>query len=79
MIYVYILKSLRDSSQYVGMSGKIKSRLNDHNSGKVRSTKSKLPWKIIHTESFAGRAEARIREKYLKSAAGRRFRNTLRV
>ncbi len=77
MIYVYVLKSLKDDSKYVGMSANPEDRLKDHNRGKVKSTKSKIPWKIIHVESFKSRKEAREREKYLKSAAGRRFRKEL--
>jgi len=45
-----------------------------HNAGKVKSTKSYLPWKLIYNEEFETRIEARKREKYLKSAAGRRWR-----
>ncbi len=32
------------------------------------------PWEIIHAEIFETRIEARKREKYFKSAAGRRWR-----
>ena len=74
---VYVLVSGLDSSQYVGMSEDPERRLKEHNSGKVRSTKSKAPWRIIYIEEFSTRQEARIREKYLKSAAGRRFRKKL--
>jgi putative endonuclease len=74
MIYVYIIESLKDKSQYVGMSENTIERLKYHNQGRVKSTKSKIPWTIIHTENFNTRKEARKREKYLKAAAGRRFR-----
>ena len=78
MIYVYILESLKDRSEYVGMSEAPNGRLKDHNRGDVKSTKSERPWKITYTEGFKTRAEARKREKYLKSAAGRRFRRNLK-
>ena len=74
MYLVYILYSEKYKRTYVGMSNNVLRRLNEHNSGKVRSTKSFLPWKIVHTESFNTRIEARVKEKYLKSAAGRRWR-----
>lgn len=74
LMKVYTLKSEVDGSFYVGMSDNTFRRLKEHNSGKVKSTKSKKPWKIIHTEEFDSRTEARNREKYLKSAAGRRYR-----
>ncbi len=79
MYYVYIIESQDNLAQYVGMSAFPNKRLLDHNRGKVQSTRSSIPWKIIHTESFNDRPQARIREKYLKSAAGRRFRKNLRV
>jgi len=74
---VYVLQSEKDGSQYVGMSNDTQRRLKEHNRGSVRSTKSKLPWKKIYEEKYENRIEARKREKYLKSAAGRRFRKTL--
>lgn len=74
---VYILKSLVDGSHYVGMSDNSERRLEEHNRGKVTSTKSKVPWAKIYEEECGSRIDARKREKYLKSAAGRRFRKTL--
>ncbi|NQZ76902.1 MAG: GIY-YIG nuclease family protein [Ekhidna sp.] len=73
-MFVYILKSESDSSAYIGMSQDPERRLSEHNAGKVRSTKSKCPWKIVHLARFETRTAARAREKYFKSAAGRRFR-----
>ncbi len=48
-------------------------RLHDHNAGKNRFTKGHLPWKIIYTEQHPDWAAARVREKYLKTAAGKRW------
>ena len=36
-----------------------------------RFTKRHLPWKIIYTEEYQTWAEARVKEKYLKSNAGK--------
>ncbi|OGJ51691.1 endonuclease [Candidatus Peregrinibacteria bacterium RIFOXYB2_FULL_32_7] len=77
MFHVYILESLKDKSQYVGFTQNLDLRLNYHNNKKVKSTKSKTPWKIIYTEKFDTRIEARSKEKYLKSATGRKFRKNL--
>lgn len=74
---VYILKSELDGSFYVGMSNDTERRLGEHNRGKVRSTKSKIPWKRLYEEECTDRVEARKREKYLKSAAGRQYRKKL--
>jgi len=70
---VYVIQSVSDGKHYVGMSEDVNRRLREHNSGKVRSTKSRRPFVLIYTESVKSRAEARALEKYLKSAAGRRF------
>jgi putative endonuclease len=77
VFYVYVLKSKKDCSQYIGLSQNVKERLKEHNAGSVTSTKPKRPWQLMYTESFTTRLEARKREKYLKSAAGRRFRKEI--
>jgi putative endonuclease len=76
-MFVYILESTVDHSQYVGMSENPLQRLKEHNAGAVRSTARKRPWIKIYLEECPNRLAAREREKYLKSAAGRRFRKTL--
>ncbi len=48
-------------------------RLDEHNNGKNRFTKGHRPWKIIYTETHSDWASARQREKYLKSAAGKKW------
>ncbi|MBC8323652.1 MAG: GIY-YIG nuclease family protein [Candidatus Marinimicrobia bacterium] len=73
MWYVYILQSKVDGFIYRGMSENPESRLIDHNKGKVKSTKPHRPYYKIYVEKCKNREEARKREKYLKSAAGRRF------
>jgi putative endonuclease len=73
MWYVYILQSKVDGFIYRGMSENPESRLKDHNRGKVKSTKPHRPYSTIYIESCKSREEARKREKYLKSATGRRF------
>ena len=55
------------------MTMDINRRLKEHNSGKSKFTKAFKPWKIIYSETTSNRKSARDREKYLKSAAGRKF------
>ena len=73
MVTVYVLLSLKDNATYVGMAIDIIKRLKEHNSGKNRYTKGHLPWKIIYTEKHPDWATARIKEKYLKSTAGKNW------
>jgi predicted GIY-YIG superfamily endonuclease len=71
MITVYVLESSKDGTLYTGMCIDVIKRLKEHNSGKNRFTKGHLPWKIIYTEFQPDWQSARIREKYLKSTAGK--------
>ncbi|MDW8331565.1 MAG: GIY-YIG nuclease family protein [Cyclobacteriaceae bacterium] len=70
---VYVLQSLKSGKYYVGMSSDVSRRLEEHNSGKSKYTSGHRPWKLVYTEQAGSAIEARKREKYLKSAAGKRF------
>ena len=72
MVTVYILKNDLNSERYVGISSDPIRRLAEHNAGKNRYTKAFRPWTILYTELHPDYASARSREKYFKSAAGKR-------
>ena len=74
MWFVYILNSKTFDRFYIGLTSNLENRLNSHNSKKVKSTKPFVPWKMIYFEEFETRTDARKREKYFKSSAGRRWR-----
>jgi putative endonuclease len=57
---------------YIGSSGDLETRIKAHNSGKVRSTKGRRPLILVYYESFLTKTEARGREHFYKSRAGRR-------
>ncbi len=71
MYIVYVIKSEVDSRLYVGFTENIERRLKEHNSGKTRSTKGYIPWKLVYKEEVKERVDARQREKYLKSGCGK--------
>ncbi len=71
MYYCYVLQSIKDSNLYIGLSNNPYQRLDKHNHGYTKSTKSRIPFKIIHIEEFNNRLSARKFEKYLKSGIGR--------
>ena len=73
MVTVYVLKSIKDNATYVGMAINANARLREHNSGKNRYTKGHMPWQIIYSETLPDWAAARVREKYLKSTAGKNW------
>jgi len=66
MYTVYILQSEKTSKYYIGQTKDIFRRLNYHNSGYSKSTKSGIPWKLIYTENLSSRSEAMKRESFLK-------------
>jgi putative endonuclease len=70
MFFVYVLKSLKDSKLYIGMTENVEARLIRHNQGKVPSTKYRRPFQLLHSEKYLTREEARKRERYLKSGLG---------
>lgn len=69
MFYVYILKSRRDKSLYIGYTNDLKRRFDEHNSGKSRYTKHKVPFELIYYEAYKARADAKFRENQLKRYA----------
>ena len=77
MFYVYVLKGPRQF--YTGSTNNLKRRLAEHQAGKVFSTRNKGPWQLIYYEACVAEKDARLREKYLKTAWGKRYlRNRLR-
>jgi len=73
MYFVYVLQSQKDQSLYKGYTENLMERIKQHNLGKAKYTSSKRPWNVIYYEEYSTLEEARNREKYLKTAAGRRF------
>lgn len=66
MFYVYILKSRKDGNLYTGSTNDLKRRLQEHNSGKVFSTKSRIPFDLVYYEAYRDESDARRREQGLK-------------
>jgi putative endonuclease len=75
--FVYILKSLKDNKRYVGFTSNIDLRINEHNSGNVRSTKDRRPLELIYFEAFTSKKEAMQREKFFKTGKGREYLNSI--
>ena len=72
MYFVYILQSLKDLRTYVGFTDNFDRRLKQHNSGLVKSTKHRIPFKVLYYEVSTTSKEAKKRELWYKSGAGRR-------
>jgi putative endonuclease len=73
MKYVYVLQSENDNKFYTGSTKDLKKRISEHMNGRVKSTKDRLPMKLIYYEACIDEKDARAREKYLKSGMGKRY------
>lgn len=71
--YTYVLKSDKDKNLYVGWTNDLKERINAHLRGKTKSTKSRLPLRLVYYEACLDRAGAIKREKQLKTGFGRSY------
>ena len=71
--YIYILQSEKDGQFYTGYTNNLKERLQIHNTGKVNSTRYRLPLKLVYFEGCLNQQDATHREKYLKTSWGKRF------
>jgi len=67
----YILKDA-SGKEYKGMTGNLKRRLSEHRSGHTTTMRMKN-LSLVYTKEYDIFVEARKRELYFKSAAGRRF------
>ena len=66
MFSVYILYSLKDRGIYIGKTNNLKRRLSEHSLGRVPSTKSRCPFRLIKTYKYITEKKALKMEKELK-------------
>ena len=67
MFRIYIIFSQSLQRYYVGSTDNVEKRLQEHNSGKSKSTRAGVPWNLVHTEWFPTRSEAVLRERKIKA------------
>ena len=70
MYFVYILQSRRDNGYYIGYTSYLEKRLEEHNSGKTRSLRHRLPLDLVYTEEFESKRDAKARERQIKMWKG---------
>jgi putative endonuclease len=64
--FVYILKC-SDDSYYTGVTNNLEKRVNEHQSGKIKGyTSSRLPVKLVFSETFSDIHQAIRFEKQIK-------------
>jgi putative endonuclease len=71
MYYVYVLRGPKQF--YIGSTGDLRKRLAEHEGGKSLATKCRGPWKMVYYEASESNRDAVAREKYLKTAWGKRY------
>lgn len=69
---VYVLFSHRDKKFYFGYSANLNNRLQDHQRGRVLSTKGRRPLELVYCEFHKNKMDALRREKYFKTTAGKK-------
>ncbi|MEQ8697640.1 MAG: GIY-YIG nuclease family protein [Bauldia litoralis] len=76
MHYVYFIESIAVSGQrYVGLTGDLTRRLEQHNAGGSRHTAKFRPWRLITYVAFSEIDKAEAFERYVKSGSGHAFAN----
>ncbi|MDQ5938583.1 MAG: putative endonuclease [Patescibacteria group bacterium] len=72
MFTVYVLKSVKDGNLYIGCTANLENRLRYHNAGHVKSTKSRIPMKLVYFEYYNDKYLAYAKEKFYKTAKGKK-------
>ena len=72
MYIVYVLQD-KNGNLYKGMTNNLERRFSEHKRGKTKTTRKMDNLKVIYKENYFTFDEARKRELYFKSAAGRKF------
>ncbi|MCH7951584.1 GIY-YIG nuclease family protein [Patescibacteria group bacterium] len=72
MKYTYVLLCA-DKKLYIGSTADLIKWINKHKKGQVKSTKKRLPIKLVYYEACLSMEAARKREKYFRTGFGRRF------
>ncbi|MEX0919232.1 MAG: GIY-YIG nuclease family protein [Parcubacteria group bacterium] len=72
MYTTYVLKD-KTGKLYKGVTNNLARRLQEHKSGQTKSTKHLKHLEIVYKEEYDNFVDARKREVYLKTAAGRKF------
>ena len=72
MYYTYALYSLKSKKLYIGSTGDLKQRIEDHNNGRGgRYTSINRPFKLVFYEAFLAKSDAEKQEKFYKTGYGR--------
>ena len=68
---MYVLRNPKQF--YIGSTNDLRRRLSEHQNNRNVSTKNRGKWQLIYYEASVSEKDARNREKYLKTAWGKRY------
>lgn len=71
MYYVYVIEGPKQF--YIGSTNDLRRRLKEHQADQSQATKYRGPWKLVYYEASESKTDALTREKYLKTAWGKRY------
>ena len=83
MFCIYLIKSKKDESLYIGYTNDLTRRLAEHNNNRSIATKGKGPYELIYCEAYKSMKDAKYREGNLKrfsqayTQLKRRIKNSL--
>ena len=72
MYYVYVLRDNKEGKSYIGYTGDLERRVNEHTLGMNHTTRRYSDIKLVFYEGFSSKEDAVRREKYLKTTKGRK-------
>ena len=73
MFTVYVLRSASTGKLYIGQTGDLHRRLEEHRQGVARYTRGRGPWHLVYSQGLETRSAAVSRERFLKSGQGREW------
>jgi len=79
MYFTYVLRSLKDKKNYIGLTNNLEKRFKQHQNGLCESTKNRVPFEIVYYEEFKDRSDAVQREKFFKTGKGRELLKNLNL
>ena len=70
--WVYVLRG-RNGRHYTGITRRLARRIHEHDQGRTAADAARGPFELIYKEPQSDHDAARLREKFLKSGAGREW------
>ncbi len=67
MYFIYVLRSIKNGSLYIGRTANVEQRIAQHNAGKSSYTRKYIPWVCVYFEGYLSEEDAKSREKKLKN------------